>query len=282
MLRVGPRARPAARASRAGAEQAALSLSRGVAYYRAAMNCVLNIAGYKFVPLATPDLLRGELEAAGRTAGLRGTVLLAQEGINLCLAGLPEGITRFTGILRAYPEFTDVVFKHSWSDALPFRRLRVRVRPEIIRLDDSTIRPAAGRAPVVDAATLKRWLDQGSDDEGRPLLMFDTRNDYEVAAGRFSGALDLQLRKFSDFPDAVERVRERLDGHAVVSYCTGGIRCEKASLYLSKVGVRHHWQLDGGILGYFEAVGAAHFDGHCTVFDERSALDPNLRPAGVS
>ena len=246
------------------------------------MNTVLNIAAYKFVPLQEPEHLRAELDACARAAQLRGTVLLAPEGINLCLAGTPQGIARFTDSLRGHAQFADLQFKQSWSAALPFRRLRVRIRREIIRMNDASIRPAAGRAPAVDAATLKGWLDRGADDEGRPLLMLDTRNDFEVAAGRFSGALDLRLRKFSDFPAAVQQVRERLDGHAVVSYCTGGIRCEKAALYLSELGVSNHWQLDGGILRYFEAVGGAHFEGHCTVFDERSALDPTLAPAAVS
>lgn len=245
------------------------------------MNTTLNIAGYKFVALDAPDSLCREVADAAVAAGLRGTVLLAHEGINVCLAGTPGGVERFTMFLRGHPPFADLQFKESWSAAPPFRRLRVRVRPEIIRMNDASIRPAAGRAPAVDAATLKRWLDQGSDDEGRPVLMLDTRNDYEVAAGRFSGALDLQLRKFSDFPAAVQQVRDSLDGHTVVSYCTGGIRCEKASLHLSELGLRTHWQLDGGILRYFEEVGGAHFDGHCTVFDEREALDPGLRPAAA-
>jgi len=244
------------------------------------MDPILDIAAYKFVALDDLPTLRERLLADAAAAHIKGTILLAAEGINLVLAGVPEDVEQFLGKLRTDGRFADLEVKRSRSATVPFKRMRVRIKREIIRMNHPTIAPASGRAAAVDALTLKRWLDAGRDDAGRPVLMLDTRNRFEIEVGRFHNALDLGLGRFSEFPDAVERVRERLAGHTVVAYCTGGIRCEKASLYLDELGVPNHWQLDGGILKYFELVGGAHFDGHCTVFDERAALDAELQPAG--
>jgi UPF0176 protein len=250
--------------------------------YHAAMNAILNIAAYKFVLLEDLKGLREHLTDQAHLAGLKGTILLAPEGINLFLAGVPESVHRFLRELRRDTRLADLQTKESWSDHLPFQRMRVRLKREIIRMNHPAIQPAQGRAPAVDATTLRRWCDAGRDDHGRPLLLLDTRNRFEVQAGRFSGARSLDLQRFSQFPDAVSRILPELQGHAVVSYCTGGIRCEKAALYLQEIGIRHHWQLDGGILKYFEVVGGAHFEGVCTVFDERAALDADLRPDALS
>ncbi|NBS95764.1 MAG: sulfurtransferase [Betaproteobacteria bacterium] len=240
------------------------------------MASVLNIAAYQFVHLEDPVALRESLEAAAMQHQLKGTILLASEGINLFLAGTASGIAEFLADLRSDRRLQDLPIKESWSESVPFRKLRVRVKREIIRMNHPTIRPDLGRAMAVDASTLKRWLDAGQDDRGRPLLMLDTRNDFEVVAGRFQGARTLNLQKFSEFPQAVEQIRDELRDHAVVSYCTGGIRCEKAALYMNALGLTEHWQLEGGILKYFETVGGAHFEGSCTVFDERRALTSDL------
>ena len=143
-------------------------------------------------------------------------------------------------------------------------------------MNHPAIRPQAGRAPAVDAATLRRWLDQGHDDAGRPVVTLDTRNAFEVDYGTFNGAIDWRLGKFSDFPAAVQAHRRELEGKTVVSFCTGGIRCEKAAIYLREAGLSEVWQLEGGILRYFEEAGGAHFRGQCFVFDERQALDADL------
>ena len=240
------------------------------------MASVLNIAAYQFVHLDDPAALRESLEAIAAQRHLKGTILLANEGINLFLAGSAEGIASFLQTVRSDSRLKDLAVKESWSEKPPFRKLRVRVKREIIRMNHPTIRPELGRAVAVDALTLKRWLDAGQDDFGRPLVMLDTRNDFEVEAGQFRGARTLNIQKFSEFPAAIEPLRDELQGKAVVSYCTGGIRCEKAALYMNALGMTDHWQLDGGILKYFETVGGDHFDGRCTVFDERRALDSAL------
>ena len=237
---------------------------------------ILNVATYRFVDLPDALALRERLFASAQTASLKGTVLLATEGINLCLAGPAAALREWLAGLQHDTRFAELDLKTSVSATVPFGRLVVKVKPEIIRMNQPAIRPHAGRAPAVDAIKLKRWLDAGADDAGRPLLMLDTRNAFEVDAGRFQGATDWRLGKFSDFPQALATHRAELEGKTVVSYCTGGIRCEKAALLMVQAGVANVWQLEGGILRYLEAAGGAHFDGNCFVFDERETLDVTL------
>jgi len=245
------------------------------------VNPVLNISAYRFVALDDPQALREQLLRQAGGLGLLGTVLLAAEGINLFMAGAPEAIRAFLEWLRTDPRFAGLHAKESWSGEQPFRKLLVKVKREIIRMNHPAIQPAQGRAPAIDALTLKRWLDRGHDDDGRPVVTLDTRNAFEVDHGTFEGAIDWRLAKFSEFPRALDAHRGELEGKTVVSFCTGGIRCEKAAIYMRGAGLDHVWQLEGGILQYFQATGGAHFRGDCFVFDEREALEPSLKPRGV-
>ncbi len=217
--------------------------------------------------------------------GLRGTILLAPEGINLFLAGTRAATDAFLGYLRGDAlfegKFAGLEVKESLSDSQPFRRMLVKLKKEIITMHAPAIRPEAGRAAAVDAPTLKRWLDAGRDDEGRPVVMLDTRNAFEVDVGTFEGAIDYRIGKFSEFPQAVAAHRDEFAGKTVVSFCTGGIRCEKAAIHMENVGIDHVYQLEGGILKYFEAVGAEHYRGDCFVFDYRTALNPRLEPTAT-
>ncbi len=239
---------------------------------------ILNVSAYCFTPLAELPALRERLLKAATERQLKGTVLLAEEGINLFLAGVPDQVQEWLSWLRQDARFASLQVKASSSAAVPFKRLKVKIKPEIIRMDMPVIRPALGRAPAVSASTLARWLQQGQDDQGRPLLLLDTRNGFEVDLGTFEGAMDWRLSKFSDFPKALAAHREQLQGHTVVSYCTGGIRCEKAALVMQQMGLPHAVQLEGGILKYFEETGGAApgWRGDCFVFDERGALDADL------
>ncbi|WP_157267686.1 sulfurtransferase [Azohydromonas aeria] len=245
------------------------------------MNAVLNISAYKFLHLPDTAALREKLHAHALALGLKGTVLLAEEGINLFLAGPVEGVRAWVAQLRSEERFADIAPKESFSDTVPFKRLLVKVKREIIRMNRPAIRPAQGRAPALPAPTLARWLEQGHDDAGRPVVMLDTRNGFEVDAGAFEGAIDWRLQKFSDFPDALLAHLEQLRDKAVVSYCTGGIRCEKAALLMQEAGLEHVWQLEGGILKYFEETHAPRWRGACFVFDERVGLAPDLQPAAA-
>lgn len=239
---------------------------------------VLNLAAYYFVPVADPEALAAQLRAWAETGELRGTVLVAGEGINLFLAGEADAIHAFLRQLRVDARFADIRIKFSESAAQPFARLKVKVKPEIISFRRQDASPLAERAPAIAPADLARWLAQGHDDAGRRVVLLDTRNREEVGYGTFAGALTLPIDNFTDLPAALAPHREALSDATVVSFCTGGIRCEKAALWMRADGMDNVLQLDGGILGYFEQVGGEHYDGCCFVFDERVALDPALRP----
>jgi len=243
----------------------------------------LNLSAYRFVALDELPARRDAIRQRALACGLKGTVLLAGEGINLFVAGAETGVREWLSFLRQEPRLAALEAKESWSERLPFRHLRVKIKREIIRTNQPQLRPSSdpmGRAPAIDAATLKRWLDAGHDDAGRDVLLLDTRNGFEVDAGAFRNAIDWRLEKFSDFPAALAARRSELEGRTVVSYCTGGIRCEKAALALRDAGLTHVYQLDGGVLRYFERLPEApHWQGRCFVFDGRRTLGPDLAPA---
>ena len=240
------------------------------------VNTILNISAYKFVPLPDAAALRDTLLSRATALQLKGTILLAEEGINLFLAGPAEAVRGFIAQLHADARFADIVPKESWSDVQPFRKMLVKVKNEIIRMNHPTIRPSSGRAPAVAPLTVKRWLDQGHDDEGRPVVTLDTRNDVEIDCGTFENAIDWRITKFTEFPQALLDHQAELEGKTVVSFCTGGIRCEKAAIFMQQSGLKNVYQLEGGILKYFEEAGGAHYNGGCFVFDEREAVGADL------
>ena len=239
---------------------------------------ILNIAAYQFVRIADPDVVAAEVRAFAEAGGLRGTVLVAPEGINLFLAGDEPAIRGFVAWLRRDARFSAIVTKESTSALQPFARLKVKVKPEIISFRRDGASPLDARAPAVSPATLRRWIGQGADDDGRRLVLLDTRNREEVVHGTFAGALTLPIDNFTELPEALAPHRDALADATVVSFCTGGIRCEKAAPWLRDDGMDNLLQLDGGILGYFEQVGGAGYDGRCFVFDGRIALDSDLQP----
>jgi UPF0176 protein len=242
----------------------------------------LNVSAYKFVEIAALDGLRAQLRERCAAAGLKGTVLLSPEGINLFLAGLEDALRGVLAWLAADPRFSGLPVKESWSAEQPFNRMLVKIKREIITMRQPMIRPMDARAPHVDAATLKRWLDAGVDDAGRAVTLLDTRNAFEVEIGAFEGAIDPQINSFGEFPAKVAALPAEFKERTVVTYCTGGIRCEKAAIYMREQGFAHVLQLDGGILKYFEQVGGAHYRGDCFVFDRRVALTPALEAAGYA
>lgn len=229
---------------------------------------ILNIAGYKFIPLTELAVLREQLLPA--CLELKGTILLSPEGINLSLAGTQESILALQTFLKSDERFADLCFHETYSTYQPFKRLKIKLKKEIITLRQPEADPTTTRAPSLAPQDLKQWLD-----EQRDITLLDTRNDYEIALGTFTGAVNLHLDDFSALPDSLENIER---DKPVVMFCTGGIRCEKAALYMLNQGYSNVYQLDGGILGYFKQVGGAHYDGGCFVFDERVAVDSNLIP----
>jgi UPF0176 protein len=239
-------------------------------------NKYINISAYKFITFNDTAEKRAEFIAKCEELNLKGTVLLTPEGINMFLAGLRHEIDAYMEWLHTDPRFADVVAKESLSDSQPFTKLLIKLKPEIITMRMPLIKPEDGRAPSVDAHTLKRWLDQGHDDNGKVIVMVDTRNDFEVDVGSFDNTIDYRISKFTEFPAVIEANRDALNNKTVVTFCTGGIRCEKAAIHMQNVGYDSVYQLEGGILKYFEEVGGAHYHGDCFVFDYRTSLNPQL------
>ena len=239
-------------------------------------NTYVNISAYKFVTFNDTVEKRPEFRARCEALDLKGTILLSPEGINMFLSGGRESIDGFLAWLRTDARFADIEVKESYYDRQPFTKMLVKLKREIITMKNPLIKPEEGRAPAVDAKTLKRWLDQGHDDAGKPVIMVDTRNAFEVDVGTFDNTVDYRIEKFSEFPEVIAQHKDELAGKTVVTFCTGGIRCEKAAIHMQNVGFDSVYQLDGGILKYFEEVGGAHYTGDCFVFDYRTALNPKL------
>lgn len=243
---------------------------------------IVNIAAYKFITFGDTVEKRPVFRALCDELELKGTILLTPEGINMFLAGSRESIDTFLSWLRSDERFSDIVIKESYSKKQPFNRMLVKLKAEIITMKHPLIQPEKGRAPSVEPKTLKRWLDQGHDDNGKPVVMMETRNAFEVDVGTFTNTVDYRIDKFTEFPELIAKHKSDFDGKTVVTFCTGGIRCEKAAIHMQNVGYDNVYQLDGGILRYFEEVGGAHYSGDCFVFDYRTALSPELKETAVT
>lgn len=235
------------------------------------MQPIVNISAYLFADLKNLKSLREDLTFLCREEKLKGTILLSTEGINLFVAGPDENVEKLVTFLRQIDGLKKLKPKYSRSDHQPFNRMLVKIKKEIIAFGVEDIDPANRPAPKISAHQLKQWLD-----ENRALTLLDTRNDYEVKLGTFKNAIDPQIKQFRDFPKFVETLPEKLKEEPVVMFCTGGIRCEKAGPLMEKMGFKNVFQLEGGILKYFEEVGSAHYDGDCFVFDGRVGVDPAL------
>jgi UPF0176 protein len=232
-----------------------------------------HIAGYKFTPLVDIEALQSNFLSKSDELSLKGTILLSKEGININLAGLPDQISAFRAWLQSDSRFADISYHETIAAEQPYRQLKVKIKNEIITLRQPDVNALADRAPAITPAELKAWLD-----EGRDITLLDTRNDYEVQFGTFDKAVNLHINDFGHFPAATNALDKE---KPVVMFCTGGIRCEKASLYMLNHDFKEVYQLDRGILGYFADVGGAHYHGECFVFDERVAVNPALESTGT-
>jgi len=240
-------------------------------------NAIHNIAAYRFAPLADLRGLRARLLADCKALQLKGTILLSAEGINLFVAGSAASVEALLLELRSIVGLEGLAAKYSETAQQPFTRMLVRIKKEIIAFGVPGIEPARYTSRRLSAQELRRWLD-----EGRPVTLLDTRNDYEVKLGSFRNAVPIGVSHFREFPAAVARLPEQLKDQPIVTFCTGGIRCEKAAPYMETQGFRDVYQLEGGILKYFEECGSAHYDGDCFVFDQRVGLDPTLHETSAT
>lgn len=232
-----------------------------------------NTSAYKFVQLPIEQLptLRIEMKEKAKSLSLKGTILLSEEGINLFLSGLSDKLAAFKAYLEKNIAFKNLPYKDSPSKDQPFSRMLVKIKKEIISMGKPDVIPQVHTAPYISPETLKQWYD-----EKKEMIVLDTRNDYEVMLGSFSGAIDLNIKNFREFPDAILKFKETFKGKPIVTYCTGGIRCEKAAEWMLKSGFEDVYQLEGGILKYFEECGSKHYENECFVFDKRVGVDANL------
>lgn len=234
-------------------------------------NSVVNIAAYKFVTLDNLGQRRAGLRRICSRLGLRGTVLLSEEGINLFVAGRRGAVDALLRYVREDPALANLDAKESFSDRQPFNRMLVKIKQEIIAFGHDNIVPAKQTSKKLAPEQLQTWLDKG-----KLVTLLDVRNQYEYRLGTFANAVTLDLDHFRNFPQAIEQLPDDVRERPVVMFCTGGIRCEKAGPFLEESGFQQVYQLDGGILKYFEKCGGRHYDGECFVFDQRVALDSTL------
>ena len=227
---------------------------------------------YRFARFEDPAALRGPLLARCLVLGIKGTLLLAREGLNGTIAGEPEAIDAILGDVRALPGCADLAPKFSTAATMPFHRMKVRVKREIVTMGVDDLDPTA-------TGTYVKPADWNALIAAPGTVLIDTRNDYEVRIGTFAGAIDPGTASFSDFPQWVAQNRALLEGaERVAMFCTGGIRCEKSTAFLKREGIDSVFHLEGGILKYLEEMPAAEsrWDGECFVFDARVAVGHGL------
>ena len=236
------------------------------------MSPFLVAALYKFTPLQADAALQRRLRSVCAQNEVKGTLLLAPEGINGTIAGPAAGIGAVLAELRALPGCADLEHKESSADEQPFLRLKVRLKREIVTLGVPGIDPVQGVGTYVEP---EDWNDLIASPD---VVTIDTRNDYEVRIGRFEGAVDPQTASFRDFPDWFRKFRETRPNARIAMYCTGGIRCEKATAFVRAQGLDEVYHLKGGILKYLETVAEADslWRGECFVFDRRVSVKHGL------
>ena len=234
-------------------------------------NLFLNIAGYKFEQLDSLDALIPEFQDKCDELELKGSVYLSPRGINFSISGTEANIEKYIEFMENDSRFLNIPLKRTYSETQPFRRMKVRLKKEIISLGRDDIDPRELTGEYVSPQELLSMYENNED-----VVVLDTRNEYETRVGLFENAVDLQLDTFRDFPKAIEQLPVEYKDKQIVMYCTGGIRCEKASAVMLKAGFTDVKQLEGGVLDYFKETGGKYWNGDCFVFDERVALDTDL------
>ena len=229
---------------------------------------------YHFARFPDPAALKPALEAVCREGGVKGTLLLAPEGINGTIAGPRAGIDAVTSHIRALPGCADLEWKEATSEKPPFGKLKVRLKKEIVTMGQPDVDPRARVGHYVDPADWNALI------AAPDVALIDTRNDYEVAIGTFRGAVDPATKAFGEFPAWWEANKDRFAGKRIAMFCTGGIRCEKSTNYLLGQGVEDVYHLKGGILKYLEETPpeASAWQGDCFVFDNRVSVGHGLVP----
>ena len=238
----------------------------------------VNAAFYCFSPISNLAELKQILKRDLLDLGLKGTVILAPEGMNGFLAGPAQAIRSALSHLRSLPPFTALHSKESESEEVPFGKLCIKLKKEIVTFRQPGTSPLETQSPAPRLAPheLLKWFE-----EGRDMILIDTRNEYETKIGTFEGAFVPPISHFVQFADIAKNFPEEWKKKTVVTFCTGGIRCEKAAPFMASLGYENVYQLEDGILGYMEKTGGKFWRGECFVFDQRIALGPDLKPTGA-
>ena len=239
---------------------------------------LLNIRSYFFSQLSHLDNHRLLLADIGELLAVKGTIILSPEGINICVVGTRANAEQMFEACKAIPGLEKLVPKKNYSNDNPYEKLKVKIKDEIIRMNQSEIYPQKKRADSINPKTLAKWLTQGCDDNGLQIKILDTRNDFEVNMGSFEHSISWKLKKFSDFPKVFSERKSEISDFRVVTVCTGGIRCEKATLYMNHNGLPNAVQLDGGILDYLENTDGKGWNGKCFTFENKTYLDQDYMP----
>ena len=232
---------------------------------------ISNITGYKFIPITDRKSLQGKIQKHSNKLGLKGTVLISEKGLNFSIAGEHKAIQDFVKFLRSDKRFSEIDIKTTYNDYQPFRKMLVRIKKEIISMGIDEIDPFTFTGEKITPKELQDKLNNNED-----IVLLDTRNEYEVRLGTFEDAVDLNLDSFRDFPNKIMSFDQKMKNKEIVMFCTGGVRCEKASALMLKNGFKNVKQIDGGVIKYFEDTGGSYWNGDCFVFDDRVALDKNL------
>ncbi len=229
---------------------------------------------YQFARFDDPDAVRLSLAARCDQVGIRGTIIVATEGINATIAGLSDQVTLVLAHIRTLPGCAVLDVKFSVPEIMPFHRMKVRLKREIVTMGRPDIDPLSDVGHYVAPEDWNALIDAPET------IVIDTRNDYEVEIGSFAGAINPETKCFSEFPDWFRTHRDELSGHKIAMFCTGGIRCEKATAFLKAEGFDDVYHLKGGILKYIADIPAAdsRWEGECFVFDQRVAVGHGLSP----
>ena len=231
----------------------------------------LNSTGYEFVKIDSPEDIAEEITHFFKDKNVLGTVYVSIEGININLAGSEISVSSIEKLFHQHNLFKDILFKHTYSETPPFRKLKIKIKPEIISIKKEINNIFDIKKNYIEPEDLERKLDNGEN-----VYLLDTRNNYEINIGTFKNSKNLNILKFDEFAEKTEELKE-IDGE-VVMFCTGGIRCEKALGYLAEAGIDTFKQLKGGIINYLNETEGKHWDGECFVFDDRITLDKELNP----
>ena len=239
---------------------------------------LLNIRSYFFSQLSHLDNHRLLLADIGELLAVKGTIILSPEGINISIAGTKANTEQMFEACKAIPSLEKLVPKKSFLAENPYEKLKVKIKDEIIRMNQPEINPEKKRAPSISSKTLSKWLTQGYDDDGLQIRILDTRNDFEIKMGSFDSSINWNLKKFSDFPQIFEKKKSEIPNCRIITVCTGGIRCEKATLYMNENGVANAVQLEGGILDYLDSTDGKGWNGKCFTFDNKTHQDQDYMP----